>query len=136
MATIYLMSLQELQFIKVFMSTLDLEWITISSYFLFIKKCQELSERLTKQNSSFLNLVFLMFWEDFMIHQVNNHLKDLTLSVIILTVHSLIHTDQINANFLTISTLKWGIKTQSNLILGSQSLNLEVLQIRPLTWQK
>lgn len=36
-----------------------------------------------------------------MIHQVNNHIKDSMLSVIIRTVHSLIHTDQINVNLLT-----------------------------------
>jgi len=41
-----------------------------------------------------------------MIHQVNNHLKDLMLSVIIPTAHLPILMDQTNVNFLTISTLK------------------------------
>lgn len=136
LAMIYLMNHQELQFIKVFMSILDLEWIIISFYFLSIKRYQEQSGKLIRPNFCFLNLAFLMFWEDFTILQVNNHLKDLMLSVIILIVHSLIHTDQINANFLTINTLKWGIRTQSNLILGSQLLNLEVLQMLQMTWQK
>ena len=134
--TTLLMNLQELQFIRAFMSTLDLEWITINFYFLFIKNYQKLSERSIKPNCCFLNLVFLMSWEDFMIHQVNNRLKDLMLSVIILTVHLPILMDQTNANFLTISTLKWDIKMPNNSTLDFQSLNLEVFLIKLMTWHK
>lgn len=134
--TILLMNLQGLQFIKAFMSTLDLEWITTNFYFLFIKRYRKPSEKSIKPNCCFLNLVFLMSWEDFMIHQVNNHLKDLMLSVIIPTVHLSILMDQTNANFLIINTLKWDIKMPNNSTLDSQSLNLEVLLMRPMTWQK